>query len=200
LYLAKALSLGLRLTANMIGYLISIICLIFLLININGFLHLNTVDITDLIISLSLFSAFLLNKSINLDILNNLSKKGYPSSQVYFNADTDKLDIIKDNKGKTGIYLWTHISSGKTYVGSSIDLSKRLNSYYSLSYLTRRNKSYICNALSHHGYSAFSFTILEYIDLTGLSKDQIRKFILEREQHYINEIAPEPQGARSPLF
>ena len=154
-----------------------------LLININGSLHLNTVDITDLIISLSLFPAFLLNKSINLDILNNLPKKGYPSSQVYLNADTDKLDIIKDNKGKTGIYLWTHISSGNTYVGSSIDLSKRLNSYYSLSYLTRRNRSYICNALSNHGYSAFSFTIIEYIDLSGLSKDQIRKFILEREQH-----------------
>jgi group I intron endonuclease len=141
--------------------------------------------------SLNLFLVFFVRNFTNLNNFNNMSKKGYPSSKVYLNTDTDKLDIIKDNKGKAGIYLWTHISSGATYVGSSTDISKRLNSYYSLSYLTRRKKSYICNALALHGYSAFSFTILEYIELTDLSKDQIKNYILEREQYYINVLAPE---------
>lgn len=140
---------------------------------------------------LNLFSVFFVRNFTNSSYFNNISKKGYPSSKVYFNADTDKLDIIKDNKDKAGIYLWTHINSGATYVGSSIDISKRLNSYYSLSYLTRRKKSYICNALALHGYSAFSFTILEFIELTDLPKDQIKSYILGREQYYIDELAPE---------
>src|SRR5690606_18713159 len=130
------------------------IFIILLLYFIYRSLHSNIVDIAGSIINLKLFSTFLQNKSIY-----SLDKKRYPSSLVYLNADTDRLDIITDNKGKAGIYLWTHKDSGKVYVGSSIDISKRLNSYYSLSYLIRINKSYICNALLKDSYSAFSFTI-----------------------------------------
>jgi hypothetical protein len=35
---------------------------------------------------------------------------------VYPNADMDKSSILSDNKGKAGIYQWTHILSGKKYV------------------------------------------------------------------------------------
>jgi len=59
---------------------------------------------------------------------------------------------------------------------------------------------YIYNALRNHGYSAFSLTILEYIDVTNLSKEESRKLILEKEQFYLDSLAPEPQGARSPFF
>jgi len=64
-----------------------------------------------------------------------------------------------------------------------VDLSKRLRSYYSINYLDRNKSMYICNSLQNHGYSAFSLTILEYIDVSNLSKDESRKLILEREQH-----------------
>lgn len=36
---------------------------------------------------------------------------------IYPNADTDKLQILKENKDKTGIYLWTHLEDNKKYVG-----------------------------------------------------------------------------------
>jgi group I intron endonuclease len=49
---------------------------------------------------------------------------------------------------------------------------------------------YISNALLLHGYSSFSLTILEYIDISNLSKDEARKLILEREQHYIDSLSP----------
>lgn len=190
-YLAKTLSLWLRLTASMIGNFIPIITLLFTVVGIKELVNLTNIDIPDITTFLSLFPAFFIRNCVNSNNLNNLPNKGYPSSKVYLNADIDKLEIIKDNKGKAGVYLWTHSISGATYVGSSIDISKRLNSYYSLSYLTRRKKSYICNALALHGYSAFSFTILEYIELTDLSKDQIKNYILEREQYYIDELVPE---------
>ena len=49
---------------------------------------------------------------------------------------------------------------------------------------------YICRALLDHGYSAFSLAIIEYIDVTGLSKADSKELILEREQHYINSLSP----------
>ena len=48
----------------------------------------------------------------------------------------------------------------------------------------------ICNALGNYGYSAFSLSILEYINITGLSKEQSRKLILEREQHFFDTLKP----------
>ncbi len=105
---------------------------------------------------------------------------------LYPNADTDKLSILTDNKGKAGIYLWTHKESGKVYIGSSANLSVRFRFYYSISYLTRYKNSYINSALLFHGYSAFSLTILEYINIKDLSKEEAKKLILEREQYYLD--------------
>jgi group I intron endonuclease len=63
------------------------------------------------------------------------------------------------------------------YVGSSVDLYRRLKYYYYKVNLTRNTKSKIYNAILHHGHSAFSLTIIEYIDLTNLPKDKIKNFI-----------------------
>lgn len=38
--------------------------------------------------------------------------------------------IIDENRGKIGIYLWTNLINGKTYVGSSINLSKTFLKYF----------------------------------------------------------------------
>jgi hypothetical protein len=66
----------------------------------------------------------------------------------------------------------------------AFDLSKRLNNYYKRSNLTRNSKSCINNAILNHGYSSFSVTIMEYIEISNLTKAEARKLILEREQHY----------------
>lgn len=39
---------------------------------------------------------------------------------VFYDADKDKLNILKYIKGKSGIYMWTNKLNGKNYVGSSI--------------------------------------------------------------------------------
>lgn len=38
---------------------------------------------------------------------------------IYANPDKDKELIVNENKGRTGIYRWVHIESGKSYIGSS---------------------------------------------------------------------------------
>jgi hypothetical protein len=50
---------------------------------------------------------------------------------VYNNVGMDKSRILSDNKGKIGIYMWTHIETGRIYIGSAFDLSDRLSRYFS---------------------------------------------------------------------
>lgn len=109
---------------------------------------------------------------------------------IYTNAETDKSRILSDNKGLAGIYKFTHKESGKFYIGSAVDLSKRLMSYYSLSHLKRAD-THITRALLLHGYEAFSLSILKYINILNLSKEEARKLILESEQKFIETLKPE---------
>jgi group I intron endonuclease len=104
---------------------------------------------------------------------------------IYMNAETEKSQILSSNKGKTGIYQWIHKESGKIYIGSATDLSKRLRNYYSPLYLKGMD-NYIARALLFHGHEAFSLAILEHINVQGLSKEDTRKVILEREQFYLD--------------
>jgi len=101
----------------------------------------------------------------------------------YTNADTQKEDILNDNKGKAGVYRWTNIDSGKMYVGSSVDLYRRFMDYYNIKYLTRAAKSsLICKALLKHGYSKFNLDILEFCNPSD---------VITREQYYIDNLKPE---------
>jgi len=102
-----------------------------------------------------------------------------------------RIKIISDNKNKSGVYRWINKESGKTYIGSSINLSARLYRYYSLKHIKVQSKSsIICKALLS-GYSKFSFEILEYSN---------KEDCIIKEQYYINLLKPEPQGARFPFF
>lgn len=64
-------------------------------------------------------------KNINDLKLNNNNM--IVSSVVYNNAEEYKDLILADNKNKAGIYLWTHRESSKKYIGSSVNLSRRLS-------------------------------------------------------------------------
>jgi len=99
----------------------------------------------------------------------------------YINADADKINIFADNRNKTGIYRWINNLNGKTYVGSSNNLSVRFYSYYSLRSLAKSNRP-MERALLKYGFSKFSLEILEYCNLDNL---------LEREQYYLDILKPD---------
>jgi excinuclease UvrABC nuclease subunit len=72
--------------------------------------------------------------------------------RFYSNADTLKEAILNENKSKSGVYRFTNLTNGKSYIGSSINLRKRLNHYYSGSRLLRtKTTSAISNALLKYG-------------------------------------------------
>lgn len=75
--------------------------------------------------------------------------------------------------------------TGKSYVGSSVNLASRLSIYYSkkamFSKLSTRT-SIIYSAILKHGYANFSLDILEYCEIGVL---------IEREQYYLDHLKPE---------
>jgi len=79
-----------------------------------------------------------------------------------------------------GIYRWINEETGETYVGSGLDLTKRIRSYYQTTEL-ERNPRHINRALLKYGHDKFRLEILEYCD-----KDKLT----EREQFYLDELNP----------
>ena len=49
--------------------------------------------------------------------------------KIYSNAEADKAQILSDNQNKSGIYRWVNNLNTKKYVGSGLNLAKRLRSY-----------------------------------------------------------------------
>jgi len=56
----------------------------------------------------------------------------------YNNAELHKKDIIRENRGKAGIYRWINNLNGKSYVGSSRNLTIRFNVYFNKNRLGTR--------------------------------------------------------------
>jgi len=113
-----------------------------------------------------------------------LSNSSFIPAKSYSNTNTMRLSILKENKGKSGIYRWVNNNNGKSYVGCAKNLYKRLYSHFSLSYLKNpRNKNMqISRALLKYSYSVFSLEILEYCDID---------ILISKEQYYINLFEPE---------
>nr|YP_010233341.1 NADH dehydrogenase subunit 4 [Auricularia heimuer]QSX43106.1 NADH dehydrogenase subunit 4 [Auricularia heimuer] len=123
--------------------------------------------------------------SIHLNT-KNTRVRNYATSPVvpvkfYTNADTQKLLIIKENAGKSGVYRWVNQVNGKTYIGSSVNLSTRFRQYYNIKYLLQY-KMPIYKALLKHGHSNFSLEVLEYCEQAQC---------MEREQYSIDLLKPD---------
>jgi len=114
---------------------------------------------------------------------NSYSSNGHITpSVVYEDAYFMKKAILKENKGKAGIYMLTNKLTGDIYVGQSIDLRKRFMKYFSLSYINSRKELIISRALIKYGYSNFSVTILEYCNNSDLDV---------KEQYYFDKLNPQ---------
>lgn len=89
--------------------------------------------------------------------------------------------IGTENKNKVVIYQWTNLINGKIYIGSASAGSTRLLSYFKPSVLARNLPVY--NSLNQYGHNNFCLAILEEL---GPLKSTSKKFMLEREQFYLN--------------
>jgi group I intron endonuclease len=113
---------------------------------------------------------------------------------LYLAKENFKLNLLS-GESKTGIYQLVNLINGKTYVGSSVNLIRRINEYLNPLYITRNIKkgnSAIMNALLKYGYINFGIRILEIIDFySNQSKSERKSHMLAKEQHFMDLIKPE---------
>jgi len=100
---------------------------------------------------------------------------------IYENVETQKDQILNENKGKCGVYRLTNLTNKKTYVGSAINLRTRFYVYYSVSRLASSNMI-VYKAILKYGYSNFRLEILEYCEPNN---------VVTREQYYLDILKPE---------
>jgi group I intron endonuclease len=82
-----------------------------------------------------------------------------------------------------GIYIWSNKITGKMYIGSSIDLARRLKSHF----LGIRSNVELQSDIEEYGIQNFTVTIVEFIPLIeDISK--LKGLIIEREQFYLDNL------------
>lgn len=98
----------------------------------------------------------------------------------YSDPYVQREQIYKDVRKKSGIYLWTNTISDKSYIGSAVDLRRRLSNYFSKVRIESELKtinSLIYKAILKYDHSNFKLDIIEICDIESL---------LEREQYYLD--------------
>lgn len=126
-----------------------------------------------------------LSKDVSKESVNSSNSIRVIPIVVYPDAFFNKSIILNDNKNKIGIYRWVNKENGNTYIGSSVNLGRRLRVYYDFSFLSVRvqqSKSRIYSAILKYGYSNFQLEILEYCT---------KEKAVGREQYYIDLFKPE---------
>lgn len=79
--------------------------------------------------------------------------------------------------------------NGKNYVGSSVDLKRRILEYYNINRLLNEKSMPINVALLKYGYQNFTFTILDTCDADNL---------MTREKHFFEVYSPEYNILKTP--
>lgn len=99
----------------------------------------------------------------------------------------NKKEIYKQLKGKSGVYLFINNINYKLYVGSSVNLDRRLRVHLHFSTTSNtinKNNQILYKAIKKYKLENFSFAILEFCN---------KDFLLcaEIEQKWINKLKPD---------
>ena len=102
---------------------------------------------------------------------------------AYDNFKENRVNILKEQKDKSGIYCLINKNNGHSYVGSSINLASRMRNYLNTAFLkSKQNINMpIVKALLKYNPSNFKLLILEHVDLKTLTL---------RETYYITYVLP----------
>jgi group I intron endonuclease len=112
------------------------------------------------------------NKEINLK-----------SVKFYNSLKEDRIQILINEKNKSGVYCLVNKLNGHSYVGSSINLASRMKNYLNNNFLKSKQNANmpIVKALLKYDQSNFSLLILEYA---------VPEFITVRETFFIMHTVP----------
>lgn len=142
----------------------------------------NTISLKNWVPKIKKHTSFIVLPPLNFNSCRKYSTT-VPVYSIFFNnADKDKINILKEVKNKSGIYMWTNNINNKKYIGSSVNINRRLLEYFNVNRLQKEKSMPINLALLKYGYSSFSFTVLVYCD---------KNLLMEKEKYYFDQISPE---------
>ena len=100
-----------------------------------------------------------------------------------YNLKNDRVQILKEEKEKSGVYYLINNLNGHAYVGSSINLASRMINYLNNTFLKSKQnvKMPIVKALLKYDQSNFTLLIFEYVET---------EFLTTRETNYITLLIP----------
>ena len=109
--------------------------------------------------------------------------KALKPEKVYNSLKQDRLEILKDQKNKSGVYCLINNINAHAYVESSINLTSRMRGYLNNTFLKSKQKINmpITKALLKYDQSNFTLIILEYVEYLSLTI---------RETFYITHVIP----------
>lgn len=87
------------------------------------------------------------------------------------------ISECKEYREKSGVYRITLINDNRCYIGSSVDLGKRVRSHYTDLKSNIHTNSYLQRVWNKYGEDSFIFDILELCD---------RLEVLDKEQYWID--------------
>lgn len=99
------------------------------------------------------------------------------------NVKKGKKDIYAKLRGKSGVYMFINNITKNTYVGSSINLSRRMSSHFSHANSQKISQIPLIRAMRKHKLENFSLALLEFCE-----KDIL--VILNLEQKWIDQYKP----------
>jgi len=116
------------------------------------------------------------------------SKKGSPFNPEEFaiffiNVKEEKKDIYKELRNKSGVYILINNKTKDFYIGSSLNLTKRMVSYYYYTNSDKLSRIVIIRAMKKYGLENFSLGILEFC-----KKDS--EICLSLEQKWLDKYKP----------
>jgi len=117
----------------------------------------------------------------------------FKSAAIYEKPKLTKKQIMQENKGKSGIYKWTNKINGKIYIGSAVNIPKRLSHYFSEKYMEthlKKVKSAIYSSMIKYGISKFN-SFYPPPQGVALGDKEILEYCspekcIKIEQHFIN--------------
>jgi uncharacterized protein YbcV (DUF1398 family) len=98
------------------------------------------------------------NNYINMSTFLDRDVRLVSPVKSYGNTKLLKKDVFQDNKQQSGVYRWVNNLNGKIYVGSGLNLTKRLKSYYNEKKLLK-NPRPIHRPLLKYGHNNFTLEI-----------------------------------------
>lgn len=147
----------------------------------------------------------------NIKISQSMLDKILKRSRLEFSdldSDTIKSSYFLKNIGTVrskvqipGVYIWTHLSTGNKYVGSSSTLARRLIGYFNG---THKNTGKLIPLIKNEGISAFNLEVLPLIEYYSINQElSIEQYFLLHSEFNLNtlKVVNNFSGARAkPLY